>query len=302
MIFNPFVRRFVVSRALIVAQFAIAPGAVALAQSSDSATVQESPQEASPSGARSAEPKAMPQTDGTHEDARDGVEGSLPGLEEMLAVALQHNPDIRAAEAQLRVAEAERDQTRLAVVQRIVAYRERWKRQRAAVAAAELELRTAERLRPSVKSVAQQTLAVERDKLRELRTELPFLLGRPLPQPGANAASANVSTRTELLRNTLRPLLKNLLDAGIQEYRVGRGSLERIYDASYRLMDVERSLATTEAERIAAIETHRDLMKEVRLLSRELHKAGQEPQTQVLTSEAYLAEAELLLLDERGQD
>ena len=301
MSFNPFVRRFVVSRALIVAQFAIAPGAVALAQSSDSATVQESSQEASRPGARSAEPKGTPQTDGTHEDARD-VERSLPGLEEMLAVALQHNPDIRAADAQLRVAEAERDRTRLAVVQRIVAYRGRWQKQRAAVTVAEEEFHLAERTVPAgAFEAAQRKVAAERDKLRELRAELPFLLGRPLPQAGANAP-ANVSRRTELLRDTLRPLLKNVLDASIQEYRVGRGSLERIYDASYRLLDVERSLATTEAERIAAIETHRDLMKEFVQLARAQHRIGQEQQSQILATEVYAAEAELLLLDERGQD
>jgi hypothetical protein len=307
--FKPLVRTLVASSVALVGQFA-AGGSVALAQPSDSPTTQESPADASKSDARPTEPKRTPQADG--KDARHAVEEGIPGLQEMLAVALQHNPDIRAADAQVRLAEAERDRTRLAVVQKIVAYRERWQTQRAAEALAEDELSNAEYRRRLAETgaippsevgfeAAQGKLTLARDRLGELRAELPFLLGQ-LPQAGADTAPMNFPRRTQLLKDTLRTVLQDLLKARIAEYQAGRASLEQIFDASRRLMEVERSLATTEDERVAAIERHRDMMKQLREWTRQGREGGLISQADALMTEAYVAEAELLLVDEQAGD
>jgi hypothetical protein len=67
-------------------------------------------------------------------------ENALITLDEMLFVALRHNPEVRAAEAKLRQAEANLDRTRLEVVQKIIAFREKWQTQNAGLIVAKHEL------------------------------------------------------------------------------------------------------------------------------------------------------------------
>ncbi|MCB9925345.1 MAG: hypothetical protein H6822_24415 [Planctomycetaceae bacterium] len=50
----------------------------------------------------------------------------LVSLQEMLAIALKHNPNVRAAEAKELSVEAELDRTRLEIVQKLIAFREKW--------------------------------------------------------------------------------------------------------------------------------------------------------------------------------
>jgi hypothetical protein len=265
--------------------------------------------------------KAPPQE---REQQKPDQEPTIPSLDQMLAMAFDHNPDVAFAAAQLKVAEAELDRTRLGVAQKIIAFRQRWQTQRAAVAVAEQELRLAEQMHQmsqvsfkkaliSAKEAAgftaafeaaQQSLALERERLTEMRAELPFLLGRPLPAASEQATAKPKATagRSELLRDALRPLLKKLIDASTANFRVGRGTMEQIYEPSLRLMKVERELASTEAERIAAIETHRDRMKQLRAEAEALSKGGLAGQDVLLATQVYVAEADLALLEERAND
>jgi hypothetical protein len=61
-----------------------------------------------------AEPKPSPGKDGSADKAR------RPSLEELLAAALQHSPEVQVAEAKLKEAEAQLKHTRLQVAQRLV--------------------------------------------------------------------------------------------------------------------------------------------------------------------------------------
>ena len=281
--------------------------------------------------AESAQAESEPATENAPDadaSAASAAHGAIPTLQQMLDIALEHNPDVRAADAQVRVSEAELDRTRLQVVQKIVAYRERWKTQRAEVDLAEEhhasllsqtkhdspahDPRTNARIRAGRIANAKHNLAFLRQRLSELEAELPFLLGRSLPVPHQEVQPAASLTRARMERRKAEPairlkrvemgtVLKRLLDATWANYRAGRASLEQIYDWSRRLMQVELNLAETGPERIAAIERHRDVMSQLHHTAEALREVGRRGSAEVLSTEVYLAEAELLLLEERGE-
>ena len=301
-----------VCRFVLTAAIASGMGGPVAAQR-DGAKVPQTEEDPGAAPQQVSRPSGQPETSEVPQPARPESQASMPSLQQMLEIALKHNPDVRAAEAQLLVAEAELDRTRLDVVQKIVAYRDRWQTQRAAIDAAATRRSflashvqaDAARADPELKTAiadAAQKLALQREKLREVEVELQFLLGRPLNRERAEATPEQSSARATLLRGTMRPLLKRLIEASIAEYDVGRGSLESIYEASYRLMEVERSLAATEAERIAAIETHRDRMQQLHKESKARFETGTVGQREALMTEVYVVEADLELLDERAND
>src|SRR5262249_52782687 len=97
-------------------------------------------------------------------------------LEQMLAEALAHNPDIRVAEAKLREAEAELNRVRLQVLQKESTLYHAAEAQKATMGAVEGSLQTTagpDRERASI------ILAQERAKLASLEAEVPGVLGRP---------------------------------------------------------------------------------------------------------------------------
>lgn len=105
-------------------------------------------------------------------------------LEEMLALALKNNPDLRVAEAKLREAEAELNRTRLGVVQKIIAFRAGLDAARKTVADAEARLKRLQQLRANhavaaeVVDEATAALAVAKFELAKLEAEAPLLLGK----------------------------------------------------------------------------------------------------------------------------
>jgi hypothetical protein len=108
----------------------------------------------------------------------------LSPLEEMLAKALQNNPDIHVAEAKVREAEAELSRTRLQVMQKVVALQHGIDIQKAAVEKAKVNLARMEALVKKAAismeelHVAQQEFISAKAKLAEIEAQLPFLLGK----------------------------------------------------------------------------------------------------------------------------
>src|SRR5207237_8239659 len=75
----------------------------------------------------------------------DKGRGGTSSLEAMLQTALKNNPDIRMAEAKLRVAEANLNRVRLQVTQRVTTYYHEVEMKRQAVEEAFQRYKTAER-------------------------------------------------------------------------------------------------------------------------------------------------------------
>ncbi|HEY7311021.1 MAG TPA: hypothetical protein VH643_16775 [Gemmataceae bacterium] len=105
-------------------------------------------------------------------------------LEEMLAEALKNNPDIRVAAANVTLAEAELNRTRLQVTQKVIALHAALASQQAEVAYRQSQYERIKKLEES-KSVsseivqeAQQKLTLAKAKLAEVEAQLPALLGK----------------------------------------------------------------------------------------------------------------------------
>jgi hypothetical protein len=107
-----------------------------------------------------------------------------PALDQMIADALRHNPDIRIAESKVHEAEAVLNQTRLQVIQKIVTIQHALEAQRALVHLQEQQLRRCEQLHQTnavpdeVVEAARQKLTAAKGKLSEIEAELPYLLGK----------------------------------------------------------------------------------------------------------------------------
>jgi hypothetical protein len=116
-------------------------------------------------------------------------------LEEMLAEALKNNPDIRVAAANVTLAEAELNRTRLQVTQKVIALHAALASQQAEVAYRQSQYERIKKLEES-KSVsseivqeAQQKLAAAKAKLAEVESQMPSLLGKVERLGKINASS-----------------------------------------------------------------------------------------------------------------
>ena len=103
------------------------------------------------------EPPAVTKKD----DGKKPAEEKKPSqLEELIAQALQGNPDVRVAEAKMREAEAELNRTRLQAIQKVVAHQHNIETLEAATKTAEARLRVAE--------ANVQLGGAERDRVSEI--------------------------------------------------------------------------------------------------------------------------------------
>src|SRR5215831_13067285 len=76
---------------------------------------------ARPPVARPRAPGAPPGQPGARPPAKDKTQSNKSKLEEMLTEALKNNPDLRVAAANVTLAEAELNRTRLQVTQKVIA-------------------------------------------------------------------------------------------------------------------------------------------------------------------------------------
>jgi hypothetical protein len=110
-----------------------------------------------------------------------------PSLDELLASALNNNPDIRVAEAKLHEAEAVMNRSRLQVMQKVITFHNSVGAQKEVVKAAQatweryLELNKQAVLSAEDFAQARQALEQAKSKLATLEAEMPALLGK-LPQ------------------------------------------------------------------------------------------------------------------------
>lgn len=239
---------------------------------------------------------------------RDDV--ALPAtLDQMLSIALKHNPDVRAARAKLMAAEAELDRTRLTVLQRIIAYRERWSAQKASLAATGHEVEAArnattrDNLSEAQKkqlaimlAAAKQKLAFEQARLREVEAELPFLLGRQAGRADEDSTEAG----TAIISDRLIPLLEQSIKVSTEEYRKGQAELSDMISQSQRLAELRVQIASTKTEQIEIVQAHIILLKDMQKMADQRYKAGGATLKDVLAAQIQVAEAELWLAKVKG--
>lgn len=228
---------------------------------------------------------------------------AMPSLESLIKTALRQHPEIRAAESKVRVAEAERDRIRLEVVQKVTQFRSTWEVKSTELNSAERELKRLSKIGTAVgeklRVSAQLRVAHLQAELAAIEAQLPFMLGQTVTGRLNNRAKSEDGRRRKLLKDKLRPTLKRLVELTFKEALTGKTQATSVYKWSRRLMDVERELADTKAAKLAAVEAHRDRMKQLLKIVTQLYKAAQAGQLQVLASQHYAAEAELLLIDVR---
>lgn len=239
---------------------------------------------------------------------RDAL-GAPMSLDQMLTAALQHNPDVRAARARLLASEAELDRTRLAVLQKIIAYRDRWSVQRGAIVAATEEVAAAQGLMDQVQpdrdqkrvarilANARRKLSFEQARLKEVEAELPFLLGRQNPVIDEESSDAE----TAVIKERLIPMVEQLIEVATEEYRKGQAEISEMTSWSQRLAELKVQTARTRTERIEIVQAHIVLLKTMQEMASARYKAGAASVKDVLAAQIQVAEAELWLAKVKGE-
>lgn len=230
----------------------------------------------------------------------DDVQPTMPALDQMLRIALEHNPDIRAARGEVAVAEANLDRTRLTVVKELTAFRERWLSAKAALAAAEQEMRVAESSylaggKIDLVNSAKESVAIRQLQLREIEAELPYLLGASLEDADELAPTSDVESRTGLLRDKAIPLAEQIVVLSVQSFQSGNGDLGRCLEWSSRLMQLQRDVAASDAERDAAVEEYMERLLSMKEVADARYRAGRATQEDVLAAEFAIVEAQIML-------
>ncbi|MHC4399283.1 MAG: hypothetical protein ACYTG0_06365 [Planctomycetota bacterium] len=133
--------------------------------------------------------------------------------------------------------------------------------------------------------------------MAEVEAELPFLLGRP---PGQRSQEPYCATR-DLIRDELLPKAEKIVALLVQEYQTGNAELSELSPWLRRVMDLQTRLAGTTAKRITAIEAYRGHLKQLAQMAETKYRAGQAKLGDVLAVQYLLDEAELRILDAKGQ-
>ena len=136
-------------------------------------------------------------------DAKEKPQDEIPPLAEMLATALENNPDIGVAASQVTAAEAQLKRAQLSVVQQVMDLQETWHTQKQLVNHATASVATAEKQRKYVKGLydlgqpsgtaadlgaaeeqknkAEVALILAQAKLAEIKAKIPYVLGKQKP-------------------------------------------------------------------------------------------------------------------------
>jgi hypothetical protein len=101
-------------------------------------------------------------------------------------------------------------------------------------------------------------------------------------------------TVTELARAKLAAA-RTTYEATVAAYQAGHTDADAAYRWSCRWLEAERDVSDKKADRVAALEAHRDRMKALREIALARYKAGQASQADALGAGFYVAEAELWL-------
>ena len=109
--------------------------------------------------------------------------------------------------------------------------------------------------------------------------------------PAADARGDLVAAKLKAARLVYEAMAKGLREGGEQV------NADRLHLWSRRWMEAQRDASPKKADRIAALEAHRDRMKELRKTAEQRYKAGQSSHADVLAADFYIAEAELWLTE-----
>ncbi len=226
--------------------------------------------------------------------ADDGLR--LPSLDQMLRVAMERHPDIRAARAELSVAEANLDRTRLKVVKELTAFRDRWLATQASLRDATVKLGNTERL--AAKGFVTE-LQVESEKLniatlqlqgRELEAELPFLIG------GAIGEDVTTDASRADVRQQAGAIAEQVLSLAVESYRGGIGDIERCIEWSTRLMRIQKEAAQSDTDRqAAAMKAHLQRLQAINGIATAKFQAAEGTMEDGLIAEFAILEAKMLL-------
>jgi outer membrane protein TolC len=115
---------------------------------------------------------------------------------------------------------------------------------------------------------------------------------KPKEQPADRAKLA--AAKVEAARTAYK--------ATMTAFREGRSDSEKVYLWSRRWLEAQRDASPKLAERAAAIEAHRQRMKDLRKMAEQNYKRGQAPIADVLGADFYIAEADLWLSDAQRAD
>jgi hypothetical protein len=193
--------------------------------------------------------------------ARDGG----ASLEQLIARAVQDNPDIRVAEAKVREAEAELNRTRLLVTQKIITLTQSLEAQKGVVLNGQEHLDALRRgfevgrVPAETLTTAEGTLLQEKSKFATLEAELPALLGT-IPR----GLTKNASSRWQSLGLVSPPsdfvssvaftpdgqVLATVADGTVRVWDAKTGKQLQLSRTSGEVVSANSALGGTMAERI----------------------------------------------------
>jgi hypothetical protein len=107
--------------------------------------------------------------------------------------------------------------------------------------------------------------------------------------PGLEAADKKEETLAEAKLKAARATY----DASLKAFAEGKSDSEKVYLWSRRWMETLRDRAAKKADRVTAIEGHRDRMKELQKTVQARYRSGMLALADVLAVDFYIAEAEL---------
>jgi RNA polymerase sigma factor (sigma-70 family) len=110
----------------------------------------------------------------------------------------------------------------------------------------------------------------------------------------SHSGSARLTDPGSILRDQLFPAARRLYLEAKEAYERGHGSIDRAYHASRLLMDTERGLAETPADRRKSIEAHRQRMRDLARVEKRT-RSGEADEAIKAEAHAYVVEADLLL-------
>ena len=257
--------------------------------------------------------------DGSEPPDVSGKAEQMPSLETLLATALSHNADIRVAEAQL-------DRSRLQVTKEIMLFRRQWQSETAALTAARAELKQAEQEMERLKALsgavsgtklleverlakaARRRVATTEDRLNEMKSMLPYLIGVPIAEEASHdhqhqgRDSHGISAPVEKLLRERLEVLVQVAQLQQKAYETGEAGFEDVSSAQTDVLVAHLELVETVEERKNIRQQMLDVSRQIEDTTNQLFQAREATQVDVLKAKALRlrAEADLAREQESG--
>lgn len=167
-------------------------------------------------------------------------------LDQAIAKAVEHNPDIVAAKAKLALAEAELNSTRMEVARKVIAL---WNERQGQKAERD---RVWEMQKSVPNSVSRENLIAAEARLAQSENELGYLTGRAVPGVTRLTRSQAAAKPPQMPRGPLAEKIRQALNSPTQQNFVDE-ALENVLDYSQDLhkIEIHRDWKALEGEGIA---------------------------------------------------